>query len=172
ENQKVVAPFFARYLELQSPYKDYVADTTHSTTEKRSNLLKVILPELVQRRKGQQALQSVSAVANTDLAFTQAFLDPPAAPFPLHATGDANQPALGDLLALETPGLSVQFFANDTATGAIINSPDIATMLDYAPAVGGVGNPLPANPTPGAAISGIWDGYLEAPESGFFNLSM
>ena len=38
------------------------------------------------------------------------------------------------------------------------------------PATGGVGNPLPANPTPGAAISGVWSGYLEAPESGFFNL--
>jgi len=50
-------------------------------------------------------------------------------------------------------------------------SPDIAPNLNYSPLVGGVGNPLPANPTTaGAAISGIWSGYLEAPESGFFNL--
>lgn len=170
KNQAIINPFFARYPELQSPYNAYVADSTHSVTEKRSNLLKAILPELVQGRKQQQALQSVSAVANTDLAFTQAFLDPPAAPFPLHAAGHADQPALNDVLALETPGLSVQFFANDTATGAIIPAPDIASNLDYAPAVGGVGNPLPANPTPGAAISSVWRGYLEAPQSGFFNL--
>ncbi len=170
ENQKVVAPFFARYPELQPLYDAYVADTTHSAAEKRSNLLKAILPELVQRRKRQQALQSVSAVANTDLAFTQAFLDPAAAPFPLHPAGHGDQPALNDLLALENPGLSVQFFASDTATGTTIPSPDIATMLDYAPAGGRSGNPLPANPTPGAAISGVWRGYLEAPESGFFNL--
>ncbi len=124
ENKKVVVPFFARYPELQPLYDAYVSDTTHSAAEKRSTLLKAILPELVQRRKRQQALQSVSA-------------------------------------------------ANDTATGAIIKPPDIATMLDYSPAVGGIGNPLPVNPTiPGAAISGIWDGYLEAQESGLFKLSI
>ena len=143
---------------------------THSATEKRSNLLKSILQELVQRRKRQQAIQSVSAVANTDLAFAQAFLDPPAAPFPLHAVGNANQPALNDLLALERQGLSVQFYANNTAEGAIISAPDITSSLDYAPEVDGVGNPLPVNPTPNAAISGAWRGYIEAPESGFFNL--
>jgi hypothetical protein len=170
ENQAVISPFFARYPELQAPYDTYVADTIHSAADKRSTLLKTILPELVERRKRQQALQSVSAVATTDLTFTQAFLDPPAAPYPLHAVDHGDQPALNDLLALETPGLSVQFFANDTATGLIIPAPDIASKLDYAPAAGGVGNPLPANPTPGAAISGVWRGYLEAPESGFFNL--
>ena len=171
KNQDVLNPFFARYPELQPLYNAYVSDTTHSVADKRTNLLKAILPELVQRRKRQQALQSVSGVANTDLAFTQAFLDPPAAPFPLHAAGDANQPALNDLLALEKQGISVQFFGNDTATGTIIPSPDIASKLDYAPLAGAVGNPLPVNPTiPGAAISGVWYGYLEAPESGFFNL--
>jgi len=171
ENKKVVVPFFARYPELQPLYDAYVSDTTHSVADKRTNLLKAILPELVQRRKRQQALQSVSAVANTDLAFTQTFLDPPAAPFPLHVASDANQPALDDLLALEKQGLSVQFFGNDTATGSIIPSPDIASKLDYAPLASAVGNPLPVNPTiPGAAISGVWYGYLEAPESGFFNL--
>ena len=134
--------------------------------KRRKILLKAILPDLVKRRKRQQALQSVSAVANTDLDFSQAFLDPPGAPFPLHAAGQAGQPALNDFLALERQGLSVQFFASDTAAGETIGVAEIASNLDYALP----GNPLPKNPTPDADISGIWRGYLEAPESGFFNL--
>ena len=31
------------------------------------------------------------------------------------------------------------------------------------------GNPLPAIPTPGTAISGIWRGHVETPEAGFYN---
>lgn len=172
KNHGVVDPFFARYPELALAYNNYDSDTdpTHSPAVKRNNFLKAILPELVQRRKRQQTLQAVSAVVKTDLAFTQTFLDPPVAPFPLHAVGLGNQPAVTDVLALETSGLSVQFFANDIATGTLIPTPDIASNLDYAPAVNGVGNPLPVHPTPGAAISAVWRGYLEAPESGFFNL--
>jgi hypothetical protein len=169
KNQTVINPFWDRYPELQSIYNTYVSDTTLSVTEKRTVLLKAILPELIQRRKRQQALQSVSAMVNTSLAFTQTFLDPPTAPFPLHAAGHNDQPALNDFIALEKRGFSVQFFASDTVTGNIITSPDIATRLDYAPLVDEVGNPLPANPTPGAAISGVWYGYLEVPENGFFN---
>jgi hypothetical protein len=170
KNQAVINPFFARYPELQSPYDAYVADSTHSAVEKRSILLKAILPDLIKRRKRQQALQAVSAAANMDLAVTETFLDSPAAPLPLHAAGHVDQLLLNDFLALETAGLSVQFFASDTATGLVITAPDIAPTIDYAPLAGGVGNPLPANPTPGAAISGIWNGYIEAPDSGFFRL--
>lgn len=170
ENQAVINPFFARYPELQPFYNAYVADTIHSPAEKRTILLAALLPELVQRRKRQQALQSVSAIVNTELTFAQVFLDPPATPLPLHAVGQGGQPALNDLIALETLGLSVQFFASDTATGAILPVSDIASNLDYAPTVGGTGNPLPAHPTPGAAVSGVWRGYLETPESGFFKL--
>jgi hypothetical protein len=165
-NQAAIGPFFARYPELQAPYEAYVADTSHSPAEKRRTLLQTILPELIRRRKQQQALQSLSAAANTSLDLTQTLLD---APFPLHAVGQTDQPALNDLLALETQGLSVEFFAADTAKGTRMsgpNIPDIASNLDYAPQTK---NSLPANPTPGNAISGIWRGYLEAPESGFFN---
>ena len=45
KNQAVIGPFFARYPELQSPHDSYVSDTTHTVAEKRSNLLKAILPE-------------------------------------------------------------------------------------------------------------------------------
>ncbi len=170
QSQAATGPFFARYPELAAPYEAYVSDAAHSIPEKRSLLLEGILPDLVRQKKRQQALQAISAVATTDLSLSQTLLGSPAAPFPLHAAGQASEPGLNDFLAVETPGLSVTYFASDTATGPLIPAPNIAPTLRYGPLVSGVGNPLPSNPTPGAAISGIWSGYLEAPESGFFNL--
>ena len=126
-------------------------------------------PELSRRRKRQQALQRLSAAAAVDLAFSQALLDPPTLPgelYPLHAAGHADEPVLNDVLALETPGLAAKFFFRDTATGAADLSVPGAANLDYAR---GGGNPLPANPTPGNAISGIWTGQVETPEAGFYN---
>ncbi|HWS86526.1 MAG TPA: neuraminidase-like domain-containing protein [Pyrinomonadaceae bacterium] len=163
-----VAPFFERYAELRPLYDAYAA-SAESPGVKRGLLLEAILPELVKRRKAQQALQSVADVAQTDLGFARALLETSPGGLALHAAGDAAQPALQDLLALERQGLSVRFFAGDTTAGAPIAADETAASLEYAP--GGAGaNPLPANPTPGDAISGVWRGYVEAPESGFFNL--
>lgn len=169
ENQKIIGPFFARYPELQPLYNAYVASTDPVVTKRRA-LLGQILPELVKRRKEQQVLQVVSATAQSHLEFARAMLDVSPAGNALHAAGYANQPALNDFLALETQGLSVKFHANVTATGAVMPLDDIAANLNYAPAVGGIGNSLPANLTPGDPISGVWSGHLEVPESGFFNL--
>lgn len=167
ENQKSIGPFFARYPELKSFYDAHANDPAAT---RRSMLLNQILPDLLKRRKAQQALQAVSAAAQTDLDFARVLLDASPIGIPLHAAGQTSQPALNDFLALETVGLSVQFFASGTISGTVIPSEGIAANLDYAPVAAGVGNPLPTNPTLGAAISGIWSGYLEAPESGFFNL--
>ena len=120
-------------------------------------------PELARRRKRQQALQRLSAAAGVDLVLTQTILDPASAPYPLHAGGDANKPALDDVIALQTPGLAAQFFFRDTATGNIDQSVPVAAKLDYA---SGSSNPLP---NPGNAISGIWTGQVETPEAGFYN---
>jgi hypothetical protein len=129
-------------------------------------VLAALLPELSRRRKRQQALQRLSAAAAVDLAFSQALLDPFAAPYPLHAAGHADQPVLNDVLALETPGLAAQFFYRDTATGAVgLNVPNAAN-LDYDNAGS---NPLPPNTTPGNPISGMWRGSVETPEAGFCN---
>ncbi|HEX7312611.1 MAG TPA: neuraminidase-like domain-containing protein [Pyrinomonadaceae bacterium] len=157
--------FFARFPELKPLYDAYVASADPPDV-KRGALLAAFRPELSRRRKRQQVLQRFSAAANTDLDFTQAVLDAPSAPYPLHADGDAGQPALNDVLALGTQGLAAQFFFSDTATGPVGLAVPAAANLDYA---SGGGNPLPANPTPGAAVSGIWTGRVEAPETGFHN---
>jgi hypothetical protein len=157
--------FFARFQELEPLYDAYIASVDPPAT-KRGALLAAFRPQLSGLRKRQQALQRLSAVAGIDLVSTQTLLDPASAPYPLHASGDDNQPALDDVLALETPGLLARFFFRNTATGIVNLKIDAASNLDYE---AGGSNPLPANPTPGTAISGIWSGQVETEEAGFYN---
>lgn len=164
ENQAILGPFFARYPELLPLFDAYVA-STDPVEKKRTALLEAFLPELKRRRKRQQALQSVSAATEAELGLASALLEDAAV---LHAAGDASRPALDDLTALETAGLTARYFFAATAAG----SPDLTrdTEAHLAYAASGP-NPLPPHPTtPGAAISGIWSGYLEAPENGFYNV--
>ena len=155
--------FFSRHPELRPLFDAYVASSDPIETKRRA-LLAAFSPELSKRRKRQQALQRLSAAANTDLSSTQTLLDP-APPFPLHTSGDANRPALDDFIAIEKPGLAVSFFFRDTATGTVDLHIPAEPNVDYS-----IGRrPLPANPTPGAAISGIWTGKVETPETGFYN---
>lgn len=160
--------FFTRYPKLKPLYDTYVAAIAPPAI-KRGALLAAFRPALSQRRKRQQALQRLSSAAAVDLAFAQTFLDAATAPHPLHAAGDIGKPALDDVLALETPGLAVQFFFRDSATGTIDLDLPHAANLDYA---NPGDNPLPANPVAGAVISAIWKGQVETPEAGFYNFIM
>jgi Neuraminidase-like domain/Salmonella virulence plasmid 28.1kDa A protein len=165
ENQKVIQPFFARYPELQPLYEIYIA--SHAPEEqKRSTLLANFLPELKRQRKQQQVLQSISAATKVEAEMAEALLANKAV---LHAVNDPDQPAFNDLIATETSGFSAQFFFRDTATGAIDIARDAESNLAYSTSE----NPLPNNTaTSGSAISGVWRGYLEAPENGFYNISV
>lgn len=136
---------------------------TLSQQARGAAVLAAVQPELARRRKRQQALQRLGAAVAVDLPAVTALLDPGAAPWPLHAAAAQDRPALDDVVALETAGLAVRFFFRDTATGqADISLPAVAN-LDYSQAGG---NPLPH---PGAPVSGIWSGQIEAPEAGFHN---
>ena len=164
ENQKVVGPFFARYPELLPLYKAYVA-STDPVEQRRTALLETFLPELKRRRKRQQALQSVSAAAEVEIGMASALLEDAEV---LHAASDASRPALDDLTALETAGLAARFFYAATATGSPDITRDAGATLVYA--ASGTHKLPPNATTPGATISGIWNGYLEAPENDFYNL--
>ena len=160
----VQGSFFSRYPELQPLFVTYIA-SADPVEQKRKALLAAFSPELSRRRKRQQALQRLSAAVSAELTFTESLLDPGiAAPFPLHAGGDVNRPALDDVIAVEKPGLAVNFFFRDTATG-VVDLTTIATTIDYS----ATGTKLPVNPAPGAAISGVWTGQIETPEAGFYN---
>lgn len=166
ENQKIIKPFFDRYEELQPLYEAYAA-SNDLVEKKQSDLLANFLPELKRRRKRQQARQAISAAAGAEVAFASALLDDATV---LHAADDNVRPALDDLTALEMPGLSAQFFFRDTATGNVDVTSEAEADLAYSAT--GI-NKLPSNgDNPADAISGIWSGYLEAPENGFFNLGI
>jgi len=152
--------FFTRYPELKQAYDSAIVIPP---ADRHSAFLALFQPELARRRKRQQALQRLSAAAGVDLVFEQVLLDPPSGPYPFHASGDQNKPALDDLLALETRGLAAKFFFRATATGNVDQSISAAANLTYS---SGGSNPLP---NPGNAISGIWSGQVEAPEAGFYN---
>lgn len=164
ENKRVVGPFFDRYPELLPLYNAYVA-SADPVEKKRPTLLAGFLPDLKRRRKRQQALQSVSTAVEADLELAGALLENAAT---LHAAGDAARPVLDDLTVLEQPGLVAQFFDSDTVTGALGPSRIAEANLEYSNAGA---NPLPPNAAnPGASISGIWSGYIEAPENGYYNI--
>lgn len=164
ENQKVVGPFFDRYPELLPLYDTYVA-STDTVEQKRTDLLAAFVPELKRRRKRQQALQSVNAATEADIGLASSLLEDASV---LHAATDAGRPALDDLTAAESEGLAAQYFYAAMAAGDPDLTRDTEAVLDYADSGD---NGLPPNATtPDAPISGIWSGYLEAPENGFYNV--
>lgn len=158
--------FFARHPELRPLYDDYVASSAPAD-QKRSALLAAFRPDLSDRRKRQQCAQRLSAAVSVDLSATRQLLDPDSARLPLNAAGDPGRPALDDVIAVQTPGLAARFyFGADTGGTADLTVPAVAPV-DYAPQNG---NPIPANTTAGQPVSGIWSGYLEAPQPGYHNL--
>jgi len=162
-NQQIVAPFFAKYAELQPLYDAYVA-STDPPEQKRSALLANFLPALRLRRKRQQALAAIGAVAKTDPALPSAILDNAAV---LHAAADITRPVLDDLVGVERAGLAAAFFFADTATGTPDETSEAESTLDYHDG-GAEPHPLPANG--GDPVSGVWTGHVEGPATGFYNI--
>jgi Neuraminidase-like domain/Salmonella virulence plasmid 28.1kDa A protein len=171
ENKSAIENFFqdfaTRYPGLAIDTQAYLA-ANDSATERRTLFLAAFLPELKSRRKRQQAQVAVSAAAKADIAFASALLDDktvlnPAAAPPLADLEDLPA-ALDDLTAMETAGLSARFYAAATADGAPDGASDAEANLAYPGSGAGA---LPFNPG-----SGIWSGYLEAPENGFYNFSI
>lgn len=165
-NQNAIIQFFVQYPTLGPQQAAYLA-ANDSEERRRSVLLASFLPELKRRRKVQYALQSISAEAKTDISLASAILDDIAV---LHAIGDNTVPALENVTAIETPGLSAEFFFRDTATGPSDLSSKAEAKLAYS-ANGDVRLP-PNGSNPADAISGVWCGYLDTPENGFFNLQI
>lgn len=165
-NQKVVGPFFASYPELLPLHDAYLA-SSDPTEEKRTALLAGFLPQLKRRRKRQQALQLFSVTTESDIGLANRVLDAAAV---LHSAADPGRPALDELVALEATGLAAQFFYSAAAQGSPDLDRDAETLLDYA--ASGT-NSLPPNAThPSDSISGAWNGYLEVPESGYYNIRL
>ena len=157
-SQDQVGPLFTRYPNLLRAAAGY-DDSTDPPQHKRATLLATALSGLIAQRKREQGLATVAAAAGTPAGFAGTILGDAGV---LHAATDLARPALDDVLALGTPGLSAVFYVTSTVTGLPGFAVEAVPALDYTAA--GPAK-LPANPKPGAAISGVWSGYLEAPES-------
>jgi len=155
--QAALSDFFARYPELESTYSSFVS--SNEPVEKRfSALLSDILPDLLGRLRRQQVRQTVSAQVGADLTVVTPLLEDARV---LHAVGNVDEPAIADFMTLETRGLSADIFFAETP-GTIPDWSGVVPEIDY-----GGSNPLPSDGAPG--VSGRWHGFLEAPDTGFYN---
>jgi len=168
-NQAAIQGFFVGHPTLVPQQEAYLA-ANDSLEQRRLVLLESFLPELKSRRKRQQALAAVSAAAKADIVFASALLDDktvlnPAAAAAFPALVDA--PALDDLTAMETAGLSAHVYSGATVGGPGVepdHASDAEANLAYSTNGGAT---LPFSPA-----SGVWSGYIEAPENGFYNFSI
>jgi len=155
--QAALADFFARYPELESTYSSFVS--SNEPVEKRfSALLSDILPDLLGRLRRQQVRQTVSAQVGADLTVVTPLLEDARV---LHAVGNVDEPAIADFMTLETRGLSTDIFFAETP-GTIPDWSGVVPEIDY-----GGSNPLPSDGASG--VSGRWNGFLEASDTGFYN---
>jgi hypothetical protein len=138
-NHQAVAPFFSKYPDLQPVYEAYVASPDPPAT-RRTALLNKLQPSLKYKRKQEQALASLTAAAGTDPSFADALLQDATILHAADASTAAARPALADLTAIETEGLSVEFFLSNKpeaespeimidATGTLAYSPCVVGAL-------------------------------------------
>ena len=159
--QERLRNFFDHYPELEEPYLNFVSGGEHAE-KPFSNLLVKILPDVLGKLKRQYLCQTLSAEVGADLSLVTLLLEDAGV---LHAVDPLEEPAIADFLALETPGLSAEIFFGDSL-GDMPDHSEIASRIDYGPST----TSLPSDPAhPDAGISGRWRGFLEVPESGFYN---
>lgn len=166
EVQKKTGPFFARYPELLTLYSDSVNKPVGPDSRRRA-ILDAFLPQLVHQRKRQQAFATLSAVLRVDPALIEAITGDATV---LHAEGDTTRPALDDLTAIEVQGLSAQLFWGPTIVGTPHPEPTPPPTVDYGPQP--PATPLPTGPAAGEPRSGVWSGFLEAPETAEFTFAV
>jgi hypothetical protein len=126
---QATAPFFDGYPELRQLYLNYAA-SSDPVQDRRTALLAAVLPTLRSKRKQEQALAEITSAAGTDPSFATALLQDPAI---LHADADPSQAAIADLTAIESQGLSAQFFLGNNLAGTPDPVPDPVPELSYAP---------------------------------------
>jgi hypothetical protein len=163
ESQQASAPFFATYPELKPLYTAYAA-SADPVQAKRTTLLDGFLPILTAKRKVEQALADVTAAAGTDPSFAATLLQDPGV---LHADSDVTAPAINDLTAIETQGLTASFFFSNDPGGVADQVTAAVPTLNYAPTA----TPLPPNPG-GGPLAGTWTGYITVPQDGFYDVSV
>lgn len=166
ENHQQVDWFFNAYPDLLSTYTSYAA-SDHSPQNRRAPLLKEILKHLIEERKREQALATITAATGADPSFAAKLLNDVSV---LHAAThrDAWYPGVSDLTLLEFSGLTAKFFFSNKEDGNANVVVDPEKTLSYAPKSD---NSLPINPG-GGLIAGVWSGYLNVPQNDSYSFSV
>ncbi len=168
-NAAAVNAFFATYddpgLGLQILFTAYTSSPDPTVKGSVSTLLDTLIPVLGQRRKQQQALAAVTAVAGCDPSFAPALLDDSRL---ICAAQNSASPGVDDLVTAGLGGLSVSYFYGNDPTNP--SGPDLSLPL-VSNLIYGPTNPLrPSADSGSAAFAASWSGYLSAPQSGDINI--
>ena len=150
-SQGTVDPLFAQHPELKQAYADFTASSDPPQTTRQRVLAGLVLALQKQRRQ-QQALVSVAAEAGVDASFVTALLTDAAT---MQATSSSTDPAVTDLTAIGTPGLTVTF---STPSGVTRQDP----MLSYSPTATVAGTPQKGD-TFTTTIAGVAVAYAVPP---------
>lgn len=160
QGEEQEALFFAQHPEFKAAYDLARKENKAARRQVFYDAFKSILSL---RRKQQQALQRLATSSQIDSALCSVILETGELPFVLNAADRIDIPALDDALALETGGLEASIYFKDKPDGLPDKTNPVPLALEYTPTV----NPLPVSP---GALSMIWRGFLEAPESGLYNV--
>lgn len=149
------APLFAAFPELASLHDAFITSTVPDA-ERYQTLLAAMLSGLIARQRARIAAE----VATTALSLPADLAAPLLQSADLLAAQDASAAAVTDLTAIAGGGLQMALHANG----------DPATPPDLLVAQSGVG--AGALPLAGTGIAAVLTGWIDAPESGTYALSV
>jgi hypothetical protein len=156
---------FDRYPELAALH-DAFATSSDPVDERREALLAAFLAGIGRRRRRQHALDAAAAETGTAPAFATTLLQDPT----VLRGAAAGSPAVDDLTAVAGHGLSAAYHWRSTATAPVDLVVDAVPRLEFGP---GTSTTLPANGVvAGDPISAVWRGYLDAPATGDYGISI
>ncbi len=121
------------------------------------------MKDLKPRRKEEQALATITAVAGSDATFAAALLRDRAV---LAATADAARAALADFTELENLGLTARFYSSNDPAG-VPDRTEASALLAHAPD-GAQKSPAGAD----GGIAAVWSGFVDAPKTGFYDIAV
>jgi len=159
---------FSRHPELQDLYDIHRASVEAGNPEdaRMEELANAVLEGLRSRLKQQQIRQAVGAAVGGDASVSSLLLQDANL---LHAIAQSDRPAIDDFLAVEARGLTAHIYYADDTAGAEDAVETAVENVEYGPSA----KPLPVDPAhPDSAISGVWEGYIELPDTCFYNFEV
>ncbi|WP_374427722.1 neuraminidase-like domain-containing protein [Paracoccus sp. (in: a-proteobacteria)] len=152
----MAAPLFAAYPELAALHDGFIASTAPDAERYRA-LIDAMLASLIARQRARLAVQTAAAALSLPADLAATLLQ---AADVLHAEGVPDAAAVADLTGIAAGGLRLALHAGGDPGAA----PD---LIEARSGMGGGDLPLP-----GTGMAAIWSGWIDAPASGTYALSV